>query len=213
MRLAAKQQVQSLFTQHHKPYLHYHNQKHTEQVVEKAVTIARHYELSPTECAILEIAAWFHDTGHLFGPTLGHEEVGVARFNEFIKAYPAYDLPVDRVSACILSTKMPQEPLTFLEAIICDADTYHLGTPYFTVTDALIKREITERTGTVQADWALKSLHLLQTHCYHTFYCHARLQESKQYNYDQYLEQLQSTGIHQQVSDPSSCPATTGRVR
>lgn len=212
LRQAAKQEVQHLFKEHQKPYLYYHNQKHTEQVVEKCITIAQHYQLSTLECAILEIAAWFHDTGHLFGPTLGHEEVGVARFLEFIQAFPTNDFPIDRVVACILSTKMPQEPLSFLEAIICDADTYHLGTAEFTRTDALLKQEITERTGTVPQNWEAKTLDLLQTHCYHTFYCHSRLAMSKQKHYEQYLEKASTHLLSKTVGDPSSYPASAGRA-
>lgn len=190
--LLAKQHVIGLFKRHWQPYLHYHNLQHTQQVVENVIMLATHYELNPVDCAILETAAWFHDTGHLFGPTLGHEEAGVARFYEFLNDHPCDAIPAERIALCILSTKMPQQPSTFLGAIICDADTYHLGTAQFSVTDALLKREITERTGAVPAHWEVNTLDLLRTHRYHTSYCYVKQEAGKQRNYEQYLEKAQS---------------------
>ena len=182
----ARDWVMNLFKKHHQPCLHYHNLGHTQQVVDRSFAIAQHYQLHRTECAILEIAAWFHDTGHLFSPTLGHEEVGVARFQEFLEAYSINEIPADTIIACILATKMPQRPASFLEAIICDADTYHLGTPYFAITDALLKKEVAERTGSILMDWEAKTLELLRTHRYHTFFCQSQLEAGKQFNYEQY---------------------------
>ena len=210
--LAAREWVTALFKEHHQPYLHYHNLQHTKQVVSRSLAIAQHYDLNEFECAVLEIAAWFHDTGHLFGPTLGHEEVGVARVVEFLKAFPTIPFPPDLVSACILSTKMTRHPCSFLEAVIRDADTYHLGTPYFIITDSLLKREIEERTGATPADWEGKAMELLRTHYYHTFYCHSQLEAGKHSNYDKYAENARSMSMCKSITDPSSYLVAAGRA-
>ena len=212
LRQAAKQHALQLFQLHYDPSLKYHNLKHTENVVEKALTIAHHYELNEPDRTILEIAAWFHDTGHLCSPSLGHEEVGVSRFNAFLNNYPIPYQDAHRVASCILSTKMPQEPVTFLEAIICDADTYHLGTPEFIITDALLREEVTIRTGSIQPFWELKSLELLRTHRYHTFYCHCLLESGKAMNYKNYLEKIRIIAKDKTLTDPSSHPVYASRV-
>ena len=51
----------------------FHNLKHTQDTVETAHEIAENSELSKKEIEIIQLAAWFHDTGHTVIYD-GHEE-------------------------------------------------------------------------------------------------------------------------------------------
>ena len=42
---------------------------------------------------------------------------------------------IDAIASCIMATKLPRNPKNLLEEIICDADTYHLGTKDFKKTN------------------------------------------------------------------------------
>lgn len=59
--------VIELYKQYQTPVLLYHNLEHTQNVVMRTDEIASNYSLNKTELCILSVAAWFHDTGQLFG--------------------------------------------------------------------------------------------------------------------------------------------------
>ena len=51
----------------------YHDFEHTRQVVDAVNELSVYFELSDQQKELLQIAAWFHDTGYTEGPK-GHEE-------------------------------------------------------------------------------------------------------------------------------------------
>jgi predicted metal-dependent HD superfamily phosphohydrolase len=170
----------------------YHNLAHTESVVRHSKEMATHYLLNTTDRFILAVSSWFHDIGHLYGEWKDHEERGVRIMKQYTQ-----DLPPDMtgtIGRCILITKLPSHPLTLLEEIICDADTYHLGTPFFRQTDVLVEKEMEIRTGKPFPDWHAKSLKFLQQHRYFTKYCRDRLDKGKEENI---------TWLRQQVNQQS----------
>lgn len=116
--------VTSLYQQNEKPALLYHNIAHTEYVVNKTFEIAGNYNLDETEILILCAAAWFHDTGHLFGETKDHEKRSVFIVRDYLQTKEIENKIIDSIDGCIMATKLPHNPTTLLEEIICDADTY-----------------------------------------------------------------------------------------
>ena len=65
--------VKGIFEKNESAKLSFHNLAHTRNVVARAREIASQYELSEKDQAVLYIAAWFHDTGHLFVEPAMHE--------------------------------------------------------------------------------------------------------------------------------------------
>lgn len=178
------------------PHYPYHNLQHTLGVVAHSQEIAAHYALDAADTFVLVVAAWFHDIGHLYGPMPGHEERGVTIMREHFANLPTdlpADLPADMLTAigdCIMATKLPAHPVPLLHKIICDADTYHLGTPLFFQTDPLVRQEVEMRTGRIIANWRQRTLDLLQQHHFFTDYCQTRLDEGKTKNIAWLREQI-----------------------
>ncbi len=162
------------------PHYPYHNLDHTRSVVDHTGEMVEHYGLGETDAFVLTVAAWFHDTGHLYGEMQGHEERGVGIMEEYLREL-APGL-VAGIGRCILVTKMPSHPVDLVECIICDADTYHLGTDYFRQTDPLVHQEVELRTGKSYPNWDQKTLALLRQHRFFTDYCQEMLNEKKQEN-------------------------------
>ena len=130
--------VTDLFEKYPNNKLVFHNLKHTQTVVQRTKEIAAHYNLSEKEMLVLYVAAWFHDVGHLFMPGLkNHEEKSVEIMERFMKEHDNDKDLIHEIENCILSTKMPRNPLTLVQQIICDADTYHFGTKDFKSTNKL----------------------------------------------------------------------------
>ena len=170
--------VSFLFKEYTNPNLVYHNLSHTLRVVKRTGEIERHYHLSFREKFIVTTAAWFHDIGHLFGEIREHEQKSVDIMQAFLAANGCDHHIINQIAACILVTKFPSNPIGLTEQILCDADTYHLGTNEFLKSDELVKKEMLLR-GLQINDWDVHTLAFLQKHKYFTTYCQELLNNGK----------------------------------
>jgi len=127
--------VTGLFETMPDEHLIFHNQKHTENVVKRCREIALNYALSERDNLILDAAAWFHDTGHLFTEPAKHEEMSVEVMKKFMDEHSEDKEAVEEIATCIMATKFPRNPTNLLSEILCDADTYHFGTKEFKKTN------------------------------------------------------------------------------
>jgi len=182
--------VASLFRQHTVQGLFYHNLEHTTRVVQSSDEIASHYPLSAEEQFILKAAAWFHDTGHLFGDMRVHEENGCKLMKQYLIPLQIPCDVIDKIAGCIMATRFPARPQNLLEEIICDADTYHFGTTYFKVTDELVRKELEIRLHYQFTTWYNDALKLLQIHNFFTSYCSQSLAHGKQLNIEYVLQKI-----------------------
>jgi predicted metal-dependent HD superfamily phosphohydrolase len=192
--------VTNLFENNKKPKLIFHSLSHTQQIVKRAEEIAAHYKLTEKEMVAVYVAAWFHDTGHLFTTPEKHEEKSVELMRSFMESnFPDPEL-VQIIEGCILATKRSNEPTTLLQQIVCDADTYHLGTKDFKKTNKLVRREMAADDGLSKIDWDIKTLEFLESHKYYTSYCIELLKKGKQEN----IERLRSKLVESSVKTGES---------
>jgi predicted metal-dependent HD superfamily phosphohydrolase len=177
-----KTYVESLFRTGEKDKLFYHNLEHTEEVIEHAVEIANHYRLSDKDFFTLMAACWFHDVGYL-QRSEDHEAKGADLASSFLRSKAVPQSQIDEVMACIMATKMPQQPEGLLQQIICDADLYHLGTPQFKERHKAIRREEESRNGPIdKTRWREENIKFLRQHTFHTDYAIKHLSKGKDEN-------------------------------
>ena len=175
--------VTGLFEQMQLPTLVFHNLEHTETVVKRSQEIAGHYKVSENEMLILFASAWFHDTGHLFTEPGKHEAMSVEIMKKFMKEYVEDEKTLKAIEECIMATKFPRNPKNLLGEIICDADTYHLGTKDFKKTNKWAFEETKLRLGeTDPVHFNEETIKMLQTHHFYTSYCKELLDERKEKN-------------------------------
>jgi len=174
--------VEALFNKFQSAELLYHNLEHTQKVVQRCKEISSAYVMAETDIFILMAAAWFHDTGHLFGTLLNHEEKSVEVMKDYFKEKKPGEAITDAIAACIMATKIPARPKSLPEKMICDADTYHLGTADFIHTDERLKKELQLRDYSVTKAWDSNTLNMLVEHKYFTVYCRELLNKGKQEN-------------------------------
>jgi predicted metal-dependent HD superfamily phosphohydrolase len=162
--------------------LPYHNFHHTHSVVEHATFLTAYYNLDEEDSFIIFAAAWFHDTGHLTGTFIGHEAVSVMIMKDFLRGKSADDRVISRIEKCIEATSIYITPGDLPEMILCDADTWHLGTPEFRETDPLVRTETELRLEKHISDWNRKTIRFLEDHQYYTDYCKTTLEAGKALN-------------------------------
>ena len=178
-----EQYVSGLFNANKKEVLVFHTLQHTRNVVERTKEIAGHYHLSDEEMLILYIAAWFHDTGHLFAEPAKHEEMSVELMKNFMQEQHAEASLVEEIQTCIMATKPPRNPGSLLQEIICDADTFHLGTKEFKNTNKLAYQEMVIRNGEIsKTEFNKQTFEFLEGHQFYTAYCKDLLDETKRVN-------------------------------
>ncbi|SKA16602.1 Pycsar system effector family protein [Sediminibacterium ginsengisoli] len=185
----------------------YHNLSHTTDVVKAATQIANHYQLNDRDFFIVLTAAWFHDTGYLAGEAKGHEEKGAELAAAFLQERGFDAEGIQAVKNCILATRLPQQPHTLNERIVCDADLFHLGTDDFIDRNKLMRKEV-EAIYHVQItkdDFRAKTISLFESHHYHTDYCQLLLNDKKEQN----LQRLKAKAAAAGNKDaPATAPAS-----
>ncbi len=184
--------VSEMFESNKRPNLIFHSLDHTVDTVKRAKEIATHYNLEERESLAVYIAAWFHDTGYLFTVPEDHEEKSVGLMEAFMSVHLPDEELIKTVKSCILATKLSNEPVTLPEQILCDADTYHLGTKDFKKTNKQVRKEVEEnnKKSLTKADWNIQTLEFLENHKYYTSYCQDLLTKGKEENLRKLREKI-----------------------
>lgn len=197
--------VTELFEKNQTDALLFHNLEHTEKVVERSKEIGQQYQLSEKDQFILYTASWFHDTGHLFVDPATHEIKSVELMKDFLSKYTADEDMLREISDCIFATKMPRNPQGILQQIICDADTYHLGTKEFKTTNKQLRKEYEARKlSPPPGGWRKSSLDFMEAHEYYTDYCKNLLDEGKQDNTEKLRKKLGEPGNGEEIQTTTS---------
>ncbi|TCC97064.1 phosphohydrolase [Pedobacter hiemivivus] len=201
--------VASLFQAHKDERFVYHNLHHTEQVVENAVRIANHYQLSDRDFFIVMAASWFHDMGYLFDCTQ-HEVRGESIAAQFLAEKEVDKDTIALVGGCIMATKMPQSPVGLLQQIVCDADLFHLGSDSFKERNKLMRKEVAAFCNKEidKNDWRIKTIALFKAHHYHTDFCQQLLNDKKAQNLAEMENKLISP-----AEGGTTAVSTTGKTK
>ena len=169
----------------------FHNWQHTYQVVGAVQQIAESIQLLEDEREIVLLAAWFHDTGHIF-KCFGHEEESKTLAKMFLlkNRYPLDKIA--RVMACIDATKIPQSPKDTLGEILCDGDLYHLSIESYLIKLQLLRDEwsLISKINYSDRKWWEMNLTFLEAHQYFTPYGKEVLEKGKQKNVELIKKQI-----------------------
>jgi uncharacterized protein len=158
-----------LFERHLSTDLTFHNQQHTADVVQAVTLIGKQCEITTEALEILQIAAWFHDSGYCFGYT-NHEDKSINLAGHFLNQQNCPAALIRKVAGLIGATRFPQQPVDLLEQIICDADLAHLAKTDYPVYADRLRQEWQVCLKKIYSDkeWLHENLNLLHNHHYFT---------------------------------------------
>ena len=185
---AAQDFVSDLFINKVNKTIHFHTLQHTQEVLAGSETMAEYYHLADEDRFALLLAAWFHDTGYSGGQAAGHENLSIELATKFLNDHKVHQNIINKVVGCINATRLPQNPNSLIEQIICDADLFHLGTADFREKNKLLREELNDfgNMELSKKDWRKKNIEFLTKHNYFTSYAKEKLDPLKQI----YLEEL-----------------------
>ncbi len=147
----------------------YHDLNHTQQVVEGVRAIGVAMNLTEEQLEVLQIAAWFHDTGYNKGPEK-HEDRSAEYARTFLKEKQYSEVRIQEVVRCIMATKIENAPTEILGKVIRDADFTHLGNSSYWERCGKVRQELILTKKILQSDqeWTEFELRFMNSHQYLT---------------------------------------------
>jgi predicted metal-dependent HD superfamily phosphohydrolase len=193
------------FIDHPHEHLYYHNLSHTMNIIDAVNKINAYYHLEDRDYFIVCAAVWFHDTGILTGGLADHETQSAALARSFLETIDTPQPDIEEISNCILSTRLPQRPVTLLEKIICDADLFNLGTDTFLASNKSLKKETEAYTQSKISgrEWKQRTIDLFKDHHYHTEFCQSLLSKTKIENFDSFKRKLEEQKLQSHPANAS----------
>ncbi|MGB5228036.1 MAG: HD domain-containing protein [Eudoraea sp.] len=148
-------------------YLSYHSLDHIIDVANVCNDYIEYYNI-PEEMAILiRIAAICHDYGFVVSP-LNHEERSIIEIQPLLTPILTSE-EIDIINGMIRATKVPQEPKTFYEQILADADLDYLGRKdYNNISAKLFKEYLHFDIVSNRIEWLDLQISFLEKHKFHT---------------------------------------------
>lgn len=180
---AIKQQVFAHLEANLPPTLYYHGISHTrDDVLPAAERLAELAGIDEQGRLLLRTAALYHDIGYTQSPH-DHEALGARTVARELPAWGYAPEQIQAIADMIMATRMPQNPRTELEQLLCDADLDGLGREDFFVRSHHLRLELmTFGLKTSVREWYERQLTFLENHTYLSATARALRDEGKQAN-------------------------------
>ncbi len=150
------------------PELMYHSFHHTMEVYQAAQRYAEEEKIIGEDLHLLLTAVLFHDSGFIIN-RVNHEERSCDVARSILPQFDYTEEQIDRICNMILATRIPQQPKTHLEEIMCDADLDYLGrNDYTNIADGLYEEMRLGGQIKSEKEWIDVQIRFLEKHHYHT---------------------------------------------
>lgn len=150
-------------------FVKYHSLEHSKDVIEQTKRLAESENITDIYTLdILITAAAFHDCGFL-NTYFNHEEAGCEIAKEILPKFDYNDEDIQIICDLIMATKVPQNPLSQLQKIICDADLDYLGREdFFEIGTNLYFEFLEMNIIKDELSWNQLQVKFLSSHAYFT---------------------------------------------
>jgi len=166
---AAEEYIADFYTNHVSANFVFHDLQHVRNVVQSVLEISGGYSIEEKDLEILQLAAWFHDTGYSEGPE-DHEKRSCLHARAFLAQYDYPKEDIDKVCQIIMATRVTEEPQTLLEKIMCDADVSHLGKKMYWDRCGRLRQELVTFKNVIMSEqeWVDFELNFMTNHQFYT---------------------------------------------
>jgi class 3 adenylate cyclase/predicted metal-dependent HD superfamily phosphohydrolase len=172
-------------------YLHYHNVKHTVDVVTEVELIGWAEGCTDEEILILKTAGLLHDTGHTIEYD-NHEFHSTNIAREILPSYGYTTDQIEQICSVIMATKLPPRPSNLLESIICDSDLDYLGrSDFIPVSNNLYDELVAQNKMGSLNDWNKIQVKFISGHQYFTETARNLREVNKQLQIERLLRKIE----------------------
>ncbi len=151
------------------PSLRYHSYGHIIDVANVCNKYIRTYRIDDPIAKLIRIAAVSHDFGYTVS-SIDHEERSITLIEPMLKPILTKE-EIAVVNGMIRATKVPQQPKTFYDKILADADLDYLGrNDYDKLSENLNQELLHFGVIKTEREWLDLQINFLENHAYHTLY-------------------------------------------
>jgi predicted metal-dependent HD superfamily phosphohydrolase len=162
--------------------LSFHSVCYTKDVLEAVGKLGSLENLRPMEFSLLRTAASYQNTGYL-SKYKNHEEAGVKLVQKMLPSYNYEPEDIEKICEMVMATKLPQNPSTKSQEILCDANLDYFGREDFFVRNELLRlEEIKHGIKITPREWFEQRLEILEEHKYFTQSAKNLRQKKKEQN-------------------------------
>lgn len=159
----------------------FHNYNRAVTIVRNCVMLGEQVNLKKEDVKILHVAAWFLETGHC-KDYYNYQTASVALADNYLKDKEVDDEIIKTIEEIILSTRIPQQPVTLIAQVLCDASMYHLAEKSFLQNienlrmehKAVCKKEFSGK------EWLVENINTISDHFYFTAAARELFEKKKQ---------------------------------
>lgn len=161
--------------------LTYHDVSHVMDVLNVCNQYIKRNKIKGTDAYLLRIGALVHDLGFTKS-TQNHEEVGAEMAQKIMESLNMDPEHIEIVRGLVMATKIPQNPKTELQKIICDSDLDYLGRKeYFEISGKLYQELKATNVIKTREDWVELQIKFLKSHTFHTEFAKKNREPKKQF--------------------------------
>jgi len=151
------------------PYLRYHSYNHMIDVANVCDKYIKLYRINDDMAKLIRIAAVSHDFGYTVSP-IDHEERSITLIEPILRPVLTIE-EIALVNGMIRATKVPQQPKTFYDKILADADLDYLGrNDYDELSENLHQEFLHFGVTKTEREWIDLQIKFLENHEFHTLY-------------------------------------------
>jgi len=161
--------VKDYYSDYFNEHYSFHNYNRTINIVRHCNALAVSMNLGKQELKVAHLAAWFLELGYSLNYQ-DYQPKSVELAKAYFKKKEVDSEILQRIEECILSTRVPQQPVSVISQIVCDASMYHLTEKdSFQYSDAL-RAEYAEiaQVEFTDEEWLNENIRMLSNHFYFT---------------------------------------------
>lgn len=160
--------------------LYYHHVAHTLDIFESAVRLSAWEGVVGRDLILVKVASLLHDIGFIRTYN-GHEEESCFEARKCLPKEGFPEAEIEIICGMIMATKIPQNPITHLEKILCDADLDYLGREDYDEIAPRLYEEIAARDNSFTKEaWLDMQIEFLSAHKYFTKSARQKRQKGKE---------------------------------
>jgi len=161
--------VRDYYAAHFNDQYSFHNYSRTVSIVRNCDALGVSMNLGGQELKLAHLAAWFTELG-FSEDHRNYQARSVKLAREYFRTKKLDDGIFEKLEECILSTRVPQQPVSVISQLICDAAMYHLAEKdSLQLADAL-RAELAAVAQVEYSDeeWISEYIKMINNHFYFT---------------------------------------------
>ena len=194
--------IQNYYASNSKEQHCFHNYNRTISIVRTCDALASTMDAGGQENKLALLASWFLEVGYTVD-YLNSQEKSALLAAEYFTGKGLEEEKIILIREAILSTKMPQQPISLVSQLVCDASAFHFGES--NAFENLRKESaFVLKTKFTDEEWLIESINLFNEHTFFTYAAKKMFQKEKDKTllaFQAKLEMIQSAQM--QSADPS----------